>query len=150
MLLALVLAASSVSLFTDAELAQKSQPTLKAHLVDVDGELYVLEQNLAITRGDIFLKASGESAPFVALAGLPALAIGFLLQPTQGISGQGPVIQTGVIIATALLGAALLSAIAYGVVRMIMHGFDLADWGARQKRLNEYRPSVVSALSQQH
>lgn len=147
MVLALVLAASGVSLFTADELPQQPQRTLKAHLVELDRELYVLEQSLALTPGDIFLKASGESAPLVALAGAPALAIGFLLRPTSGISGAGPVVQTGVIAATALLGTAVLAAIVYGVTRMIMHGFDLTEWGARQRKLNDYRPRVVSALA---
>jgi hypothetical protein len=147
MLLALVLAASGVSLFTPEELAQKPRPSLKAHLLELDGELYLLEQSLSITGGDIFLKSSGEAAPWVALAGAPALAIGFLLQPTSGTSGQGPVVQTGVIVATALLGTALLAAIVYGVTKMLLHSIDLGEWGARQKALFEYRPRVVNALA---
>ena len=93
----------------------------------------------------MFLKASGESAPFVAFAGGPALLLGFLLRPTSGVSGSGPVVETGAIVAAALLGTAVLAAIVYGVVRVFMHAFDVAEWGARQRHLNDYRPNVVSA-----
>jgi hypothetical protein len=147
MLLALILAASGVSLFTPEELALKPKPTLKAHLLELDGELYVLEQSLSITGADIFLKASGEAAPWVAFAGAPALAIGFLLQPTSGTSSSGPVVQTGVIVATALLGAAVIGAIVYGVIKLMLHSIDLGEWGARQQALLEYRPRVMRALA---
>jgi hypothetical protein len=147
MLLALVLTASGVSLLRGDELAQKPQPALKAHLLELDGELDLLRQSLALTGGDVFLKASSDAAPFVALAGVPALLLGFVVRPSNGTSGAGPVVHTGAIIAGVLLGTAVLSVIFYGVGRMIMHAFDLADWGAREKNLTAYRPRVVSALA---
>lgn len=146
MVLALVLAASGVTLFSGPELIHQPTHALKQHLVELDDELFVLKQSLSATSGDVFLKSTGDAAPFVALAGVPSLLLGLLLRESSTYRGS-PVIETGVIVAGVLLGSAVVAALVYAVARMISHGFDVAQWTARERKLSEYRPQIVSALN---
>ncbi len=146
MVLALVLAASGVSLLPGTELTVQPRRTLKAHLVEVDDELFILRQSLSATGADVFGKATVEAAPFVGLAGLPALLIGLLLRDSSTYRGT-PIIETGVIVSTVLFGTAIVATLAYALARVISHGFDAAQWTAREKMLTAYRPLVLSALN---
>lgn len=112
----------------------------------MDDELFILRQSLSATSAAVFGKATGEAAPFVGLAGLPALLIGVLLRGSSTYRGA-PIIEAGVIASTVLFGTAIVATLAYAVARVVSHGFDAARWTAREKKLTAYRPLVLSALN---